>query len=133
MSKTVFVDVKSIDWDLGDYEEFDENGNIVEEPDYDLPNTLKEVELTIQDYTENTPLEELDDGYIEEVLMDGLTEEYGFCINFIEWEYTKYLIIWEKDKHIVKDLSTNEVLQTYDTVEEAKRFVDTLQNLTNKN
>lgn len=133
MSKTVFVDVKSIDWDLGDYEEFDENGNIVEEPDYDLPNTLKEVELTLQDYTENTPLEDLDDGYVEEVLMDGLTEEYGFCIDFITWEYTKYLIIWEKDKHVVKDLSTNEVLRTYDTVEEAKQFVDTLLNLTNKN
>jgi hypothetical protein len=26
MSRTVFVDVDSIDWDIGDYEEFDENG-----------------------------------------------------------------------------------------------------------
>ena len=133
MSKTVFVDVDYIDWDLGDYEEFDENGNVVEEPDYDLPNTLKEVELTLEDYEEDTPLEDLDDEYVEEVLMDGLTDEYGFCINSIAWEYTKYLITWEKDKHAVRDLSTNEVLRVYDTVEEAKQFVDTLLNLTNKN
>ena len=84
MSRTVFVDVDSIDWDIGDYEEFDENGNVVDYPDSldELPTILQSVELTLEDYEENTPTSEMDDGYVEEVLMDGLTEEYGFCINF---------------------------------------------------
>jgi len=134
MSRTVFVDVNSIDWDIGDYEEFDENGNVVDYPDLDLPSTLQSVELTLEDYEENTPTSEMDDGYVEEVLMDGLTEEYGFCIDFINWEYVKYRIEDNEGKWEVKDVEDgNKVVETFDTFEEASAFEEAMLNLMNKN
>lgn len=136
MSRTVFVDVDSIDWDIGDYEEFDENGNVVDYPDYldELPTILQSVELTLEDYEENTPTSEMDDGYVEEVLMDGLTEEYGFCINFIKWDYIKYRPIYNNNKYDVVDVEDgNKVVDTFETLEEANKFIDTMLNLMNKN
>lgn len=127
MSRTVFVDVDSIDWDLEDLEnylEFDE----------ELPTILQSVELTLEDYEENTPTSEMDDGYVEEVLMDGLTEKYGFCINFITWNYVKYRAKYNNNKYDVLDIEEgNKVIDTFETVEEANKFIDTMLNLMNKN
>lgn len=136
MSRTVFVDVDSIDWDIGDYEEFDENGNVVDYADFldELPTILQSVELTLEDYEENTPTSEMDDGYVEEVLMDGLTEEYGFCINFITWNYVKYRATYNKNKYDVVDVENgNKVVDTFETLKEANKFIDTMLNLMNKN
>lgn len=128
MSRTVFVDVDSIDWDLEDLEYY---------PEFDLeelPTILQSVELTLEDYEENTPTSEMDDGYVEEVLMDSLTEEYGFCINLITWNYVKYRAIYNKNKYDVVDVEEgNKVIDTFETFEEADKFIDTMLNLMNKN
>lgn len=127
MSRTVFVDVDSIDWDLEDlegYSEFDEQ----------LPTILQSVELTLEDYEENTPTSEMDDGYVEEVLMDSLTKEYGFCINLITWNYVKYRATYNNNKYDVVDMEDgNKVIDTFETYDEAKRFIDNMLNLMNKN
>lgn len=128
MSRTVFVDVDSIDWDLGDVDDYPE---FLEE---ELPNILQSVELTLEDYEENTPTSEMDDEYVEEVLMDGLTEEYGFCINFVTWNYVKYRATYNKNKYDVVDVEEgNKVIDTFETFEEASKFIDTMLNLMNKN
>lgn len=127
MSRTVFVDVDSIDWDLEDLEDYPEF-------DEELPTILQSVELTLEDYEENTPTSEMDDGYVEEVLMDGLTEEYGFCINFITWNYVKYRATYNKNKYDVVDVEDgNKVVDTFETLKEANKFIDTMLNLMNKN
>lgn len=127
MSRTVFVDVDSIDWDLEDLEDYPEF-------DDELPTILQSVELTLEDYEENTPTSEMDDGYVEEVLMDGLTEEYGFCINFITWNYVKYRATYNKNKYDVVDVEEgNKVIDTFETLKEANKFIDTMLNLMNKN
>lgn len=127
MSRTVFVDVDSIDWDLEDLEDYPEF-------DEELPTILQSVELTLEDYEENTPTSEMDDGYVEEVLMDGLTEEYGFCINFITWNYVKYRATYNKNKYDVVDVEEgNKVIDTFETLKEANKFIDTMLNLMNKN
>ena len=127
MSRTVFVDVDSIDWDLEDlegYSEFDEQ----------LPTILQSVELTLEDYEENTPTSEMDDGYVEEVLMDSLTKEYGFYINLITWNYVKYRATYNNNKYDVVDIEDgNKVIDTFETYDEAKRFIDNILNLMNKN
>lgn len=128
MSRTVFVDVDSIDWDLEDVDDYPE---FLEE---ELPTILQSVELTLEDYEENTPTSEMDDGYVEEVLMDGLTEEYGFCINLITWNYVKYRATYNKNKYDVVDVEEgNKVIDTFETLEEANKFIDTMLNLMNKN
>lgn len=128
MSRTVFVDVDSIDWDLEDVDDYPE---FLEE---ELPTILQSVELTLEDYEENTPTSEMDDGYVEEVLMDGLTEEYGFCINFLTWNYVKYRATYNKNKYDVVDVEEgNKVIDTFETFEEADKFIDTMLNLMNKN
>ena len=133
MSRTVFVDVDSIDWDIDDYENFDDVVDCSEFLD-ELPTILQSVELTLEDYEENTPTSEMDDGYVEEVLMDRLTEEYGFCINFITWNYVKYRAAYNKNKYDVVDVEEgNKVIDTFGTFEEASKFIDTMLNLMNKN
>lgn len=128
MSRTVFVDVDSIDWDLEDVDDYPE---FLEE---ELPTILQSVELTLEDYEENTPTSEMDDGYVEEVLMDSLTEEYGFCINFLTWNYVKYRATYNKNKYDVVDVEEgNKVIDTFETFEEADKFIDTMLNLMNKN
>lgn len=130
MSRTVFVDVDSIDWDLEDVDDYYDPEFLEEE----LPTILQSVELTLEDYEENTPTSEMDDGYVEEVLMDGLTEEYGFCINFITWNYVKYRATYNKNKYDVVDVEEgNKVIDTFETFEEADKFIDTMLNLMNKN
>ncbi len=130
MSRTVFVDVDSIDWDLEDADDYYDPEFLEEE----LPTILQSVELTLEDYEENTPTSEMDDGYVEEVLMDGLTEEYGFCINFITWNYVKYRATYNKNKYDVVDVEEgNKVIDTFETLEEANKFIDTMLNLMNKN
>lgn len=130
MSRTVFVDVDSIDWDLEDADDYYDPEFLEEE----LPTILQSVELTLEDYEENTPTSEMDDGYVEEVLMDRLTEEYGFCINFITWNYVKYRAIYNKNKYDVVDVEEgNKVIDTFETFEEADKFIDTMLNLMNKN
>ena len=127
MSKTVFVDVEDIDWDLEDLEDYPEF-------DEELPTTLHSVELTLEDYEENTPTSEIHDEDVEEVLMDGLTEEYGFCINFITWNYVKYRATYNNNKYDVVDMEDgNKVIDTFETCEEANRFIDNMLNLMNKN
>lgn len=130
MSRTVFVDVDSIDWDLEDADDYYDTEFLEEE----LPGILQSVELTLEDYEENTPTSEMDDEYVEEVLMDGLTEEYGFCINFITWNYVKYRATYNKNKYDVVDVEEgNKVIDTFETFEEASKFIDTMLNLMNKN
>lgn len=128
MSRTVFVDVDSIDWDLEDVDDYPE---FLEE---ELPGILQSVELTLEDYEENTPTSEMDDEYVEEVLMDALTEKYGFCINLITWNYVKYRATYNKNKYDVVDVEDgNKVVDTFETFEEASKFIDTMLNLMNKN
>lgn len=130
MSRTVFVDVDSIDWDLEDADDYYDPEFFEEE----LPTILQSIELTLEDYEENTPTSEMDDGYVEEVLMDRLTEEYGFCINFITWNYIKYRATYNKNKYDVVDVEEgNKVIDTFETFEEADKFIDTMLNLMNKN
>lgn len=130
MSRTVFVDVDNIDWDLEDADDYYDPELLEEE----LPTILQSVELTLEDYEENTPTSEMDDGYVEEVLMDRLTEEYGFCINFITWNYVKYRATYNKNKYDVVDVEEgNKVIDTFETFEEADKFIDTMLNLMNKN
>lgn len=130
MSRTVFVDVDSIDWDLEGADDYYDPEFLEEE----LPTILQSIELTLEDYEENTPTSEMDDGYVEEVLMDRLTEEYGFCINFITWNYVKYRATYNKNKYDVVDVEEgNKVIDTFETFEEADKFIDTMLNLMNKN
>lgn len=130
MSRTVFVDVDNIDWDLEDADDYYDPELLEEE----LPTILQSIELTLEDYEENTPTSEMDDGYVEEVLMDRLTEEYGFCINFITWNYVKYRATYNKNKYDVVDVEEgNKVIDTFETFEEADKFIDTMLNLMNKN
>lgn len=127
MSRTVFVDVDSIDWDLEDLEDYSEF-------DEELPTILQSVELTLEDYEENTPTSEMDDEYVEEVLMDSLTKEYGFCINLITWNYVKYRATYNNNKYDVVDMEDgNKVIDTFETYDEANRFIDNMLNLMNKN
>lgn len=131
MSRTVFVDVDSIDWDLEGVDDYYPEPELLVE---ELPTILQSVELTLEDYEENTPTSEMDDEYVEEVLMDGLTEEYGFCINFITWNYVKYRAMYNKNKYDVVDVEEgNKVIDTFETLEEANKFIDTMLNLMNKN
>lgn len=136
--KSVLVNVKAIDWDTEDYGEYDDNYEEVLE----LPDELNEQEVCLEDYDQDTPLSEIDEGYLEEVLMDGLTEEYGFCINFIEWEYIKHRIIKDKDsgKYMVDDCEIDRIITdeddkpvTFDTWDEAKKYVEVLEGLMTKN
>lgn len=130
MSRTVFVDVDNIDWDLEDADDYYDPELLEEE----LPTILQSIELTLEDYEENTPTSEMDDGYVEEVLMDRLTEEYGFCINFLTWNYVKYRATYNKNKYDVVDVEEgNKVIDTFETFEEADKFIDTMLNLMNKN
>lgn len=130
MSRTVFVDVDNIDWDLEDADDYYDPELLEEE----LPTILQSIELTLEDYEENTPTSEMDDEYVEEVLMDRLTEEYGFCINFITWNYVKYRATYNKNKYDVVDVEEgNKVIDTFETFEEADKFIDTMLNLMNKN
>jgi len=63
-----------------------------------------------------------------------LTEEYGFCINFITWNYVKYRATYNKNKYDVVDVEEgNKVIDTFETLEEANKFIDTMLNLMNKN
>ena len=130
MSRTVFVDVDSIDWDLEDADDYYDPELLEEE----LPTILQSVELTLEDYEENTPTSEMDDGYVEEVWMEGLTEEYGFCINFRTWNYVKCRATYNRNKYEVIDVEEgNKVIDTFETLEEANKFIDTMLNLMNKN
>ena len=137
--KSVLVNVTAIDWDTEDYGEYDDNYEEVLE----LPDELYEQEVCLEDYDKDTPLSEIDEGELEEVLMDGLTEEYGFCINFIEWEYVRHRIIRQKPedggKYLVDDCEADKIITdeddkalTFDTWEEAKEYVDTLEGLMSK-
>jgi len=127
MSRTVLVDVDSIDWDLEDLEDYPEF-------DEELPTILHSFKLTLEDYKENTPTSEMDDGHVEEVLMNVLTEEYGFSINFITWNFVKYRATYNNNKYDVVDIEDgNKVIDTFETFEEANRFIDNMLNLMNKN
>ncbi len=137
--KSVLVNVKAIDWDTEDYGEYDDGYEEVLE----LPDELHEQEVCLEDYDKDTPLSEIDEGELEEVLMDGLTEEYGFCINFIEWEYVKHRVIKQKPedggKYLVDDCEADKIITdendkalTFDTWEEAKEYIDTLEGLMSK-
>ncbi len=137
--KSVLVNVKAIDWDTEDYGEYDDGYEEVLE----LPDELYEQEVCLEDYDKDTPLSEIDEGELEEVLMDGLTEEYGFCINFIEWEYVKHRVIKQKPedggKYLVDDCEADKIITdendkalTFDTWEEAKEYIDTLEGLMSK-
>ena len=136
--KSVLVKVKGIDWDTEDYGEYDENYEEVLE----LPDELYEQEVCLEDYDPDIPLSEIDEGYLEEVLMDGLTEEYGFCINFIEWEYIRHRVIKNRDngKYMVDDCEIDRIITdeddkplTFDTLDEAKKYIEVLEGLMTKN
>lgn len=128
MSRTVFVDVDNIDWDVDDYLEED-----IEFDDLDLPRDVDNLEVELYDYDPDTPIDELDEGEVEEAILEMLTDEYGFCINILHWEFVKYNIVNEDGKYVVRDEQENKVIDTFDTVDEANKFVETMKDLMNKN
>ena len=78
--RSVKVNVRNITWDTGDYEEYDDDGNILNEEEWNLPRNINDMEITLYDVDPNTPFKDLDEGDIEEAIFSGLEEEYGFCI-----------------------------------------------------
>lgn len=139
--RSVKVNIFNITWDTGDYEEYDEDGNIVNEEDFDLPREIHNQEITLYDVDPNTPFKDLDEGDIEEAIFSGLEEEYGFCIELMEWKFVKYEAVKHetKDYWYVWNLEKNEEVcdedgnpYHFDSLEEAEAYIDNLQELMNE-
>lgn len=139
--RNVKVNIFNISWDTGDYEEYDEDGNIVNEEDIDLPKEIHDQEITLYDVDPNTPFKDLDEGDIEEAIFSGLEEEYGFCIEMMEWKFVKYETVKHEieDYWYVWDLEENKEVcdedgnpYHFDSLEEAEAYIDNLQELMNE-
>lgn len=139
--RSVKVNIFNISWDTGDYEEYDEDGNIVNEEDIDLPKEIHDQEITLYDVDPNTPFKDLDEGDIEEAIFSGLEEEYGFCIEMMEWKFVKYETVKHEieDYWYVWDLEENKEVcdedgnpYHFDSLEEAEAYIDNLQELMNE-
>ena len=137
--RSIKVNVYDISWDTGDYDEYDEEGLITETAD--LPREIKEMEITLYDVDPNTPFKDLDEGDIEEAIFSGLEEEYGFCIELMNWKFVKYETVKHetKDYYYVWNLEDNKEVcdedgnpYHFDSLEEAESYIDTLQELMNE-
>lgn len=84
MEKTITVNIYNIDWDTVAYEKAG-MGNI--ELIYNLPTSLSNYEITLEDIAPDTPLEDIDEGDVEKALCDELKEEYDFYVSTLEWNY----------------------------------------------
>ena len=142
--RSIKVDVYNITWDTGDYEEYDDDGNILNEEEWNLPRVIKGMEITLYDADPDTPLDELSEdrlAEIEETILDGLSDEYGFCIDSMDWEFVKYETVKHetKDYWYVWNLEKNEEVcdedgnpYHFDSLEEAEAYIDNLQELMNE-
>ena len=139
--RSVKVNVRNITWDTGDYEEYDDDGNILNEEEWDLPRNINNMEITLYDVDPNTPFKDLDEGDIEEAIFSGLEEEYGFCIEMMEWDLVKYETVKHEDKkyYYVWDLEENREIcdedgnpYHFDTLDEANAYIETLKGLMNE-
>lgn len=142
--RSIKVDVFDIDWDTAEYENYDDDGEILDDEPWNLPKEIKDMEITLYDVDPNTPLDELKEdniGDIEEAIFSGLSEEYGFCVNMMDWKFVKYEVVKHETKkyYYVWDLNLNEEIcdedgnpYHFDTLEEANTYIDTLQELMNE-
>ena len=139
--RSIKVNVYDITWDTGDYEEYDDDGNILNEEEWNLPREIKDMEITLYDVDPNTPFKDMDEGDIEEAIFSGLEEEYGFCIEMMNWKFVKYETVKHetKDYWYVWNLEENEEVcdedgnpYHFDSLEEAEAYIDNLQELMNE-
>lgn len=137
--RSIKVNVYNIDWDTGDYDEYNEDGHVVFTAD--LPESINDMEITLYDVDPKTPLDKLDEGDIEEAIFSGLAEEYGFCVNLMEWNFVKYETVRHETKkyYYVWNLDTNEEVcdedgnpYHFDTLDEANEYIENLQELMNE-
>lgn len=145
INRSIKVNVKDIIWDTADYEEYDDDGNILNEEEWNLPREIKGMEITLYDADPDTPLDELSEdrqAEIEETILDGLSDEYGFCIDSMDWEFVKYEIVKHetKDYYYIWDLMKNEEIcdevgepYHFDSEDEANEFIENLEDLTKQN
>ena len=145
IDRSIKVNVKDITWDTGDYEEYDDDGNILNEEEWNLPREIKGMEITLYDTDPNVPLNELCEdkiANIEETILDGLSDEYGFCVELMDWEFVKYEIVKHetKDYYYIWDLMKNEEIcdevgepYRFDSEDEANEFIENLEDLTKQN
>lgn len=138
--RRIMVDVSHIDWDTADYEEYDDDGNILNEEEWNLPRDLHNMELTVW-AKKGLIYSQLDEVQVEDAIMDGLAEEYGFCVNMLEWKFVKYepvkhetenyYYVWNFDS---EEKVCNEDGNPYhfDTIAEAQAYIETLNGLMNE-
>ena len=138
--RRIKVNVSNINWDTGDYEEYDDDGNILNEEEWNLPRDLHDMELSVWAKKGST-YKDLDDVQIEDAIMDGLAEEYGFCVEMLEWELIKYEPVRHETQkyYYVCNLDTNEEVcdedgnpYHFDTLDEANAYIETLKGLMNE-
>lgn len=135
MEKTIKVNIYSIDWDTVAYEKAGMS-NILS--NYNLPMSLSNYEITLVGIAPDTPLEDIDEGDVEQALCDELKKEYDLDVSMLDWEFVCYDIVKHETKnyYYIWDLYTNEEVSNEDgepyhfaTVQEAQDFIDTdLQN-----
>lgn len=139
--RSIKVNVRNITWDTGDYEEYDDDGNIINEEEWNLPRNINDMEITLYDVDPNTPFKDLDEGDIEEAIFSGLEEEYGFCIEMMEWDFVKYEAVKHEIQkyYYVWNLEENREIcdedgnpYHFDTLDEANAYIENLQELMNE-
>lgn len=139
--RSIKVNVRNITWDTGDYEEYDDDGNIINEEEWNLPRNINDMEITLYDVDPNTLFKDLDEGDIEEAIFSGLEEEYGFCIEMMEWDLVKYETVKHetKDYWYVWNLEENREIcdedgnpYHFDSLDEANAYIENLQELMNE-
>lgn len=86
MEKTIKVNICSIEWDTVEYRKAGMS-NI--ELNYNLPMSLSNYEITLVGIAPDTPLEDIDEGDVEQALCDELKKEYNFNVSMLDWEYVE--------------------------------------------
>jgi len=141
-NRSIKINVKDISWDTAEYENYDDDGEILDDEPWNLPKEIKDMEITLYDVDPNTPFKDLDEGDIEEAIFSGLEEEYGFCVELMDWEFVKYEAVKHetKDYYYVWDLEENREIcdedgnpYHFDSLDEANEYIENLKELTKEN
>ena len=141
-NRSIKINVSDISWDTAEYENYDDDGEIFDDEPWNLPKEIKNMEITLYDIDPNTPFKDLDEGDIEEAIFSGLEEEYGFCVELMNWEFVKYEVVKHetKDYYYVWDLEENREIcdedgnpYHFDSLDEANEYIENLKELTKEN
>lgn len=141
-NRSIKINVSDISWDTAEYENYDDDGEIFDDEPWNLPKEIKDMEITLYDVDPNTPFKDLDEGDIEEAIFSGLEEEYGFCVELMNWEFVKYEAVKHetKDYYYVWDLEENREIcdedgnpYHFDSLDEANEYIENLKELTKEN